>query len=105
MQEAAMQPIDPRRPFHPSPPLPAVPFAIADEPSDLAPAPSGSYVSTPLHVAARALLIEARFRDITITSRLLRADEPRSFAIGNARGADAPVNPAWLPEGAEDRKS
>ena len=55
-------------------------------------------VSAPLRLAAPALLVSARFRDITLASRLLRSDEPRTFAIGNARGADAPVNPAWLPE-------
>ena len=55
-------------------------------------------VSAPLRLAAPALLVAARFRDITLATRLLRSDEPRTFAIGNARGADAPVNPAWLPE-------
>ena len=44
------------------------------------------------------MLVAARFRDITLATRLLRSDEPRTFTIGNARGADAPVNPAWLPE-------
>ncbi len=54
-----------------------------------------------MRLAAPALLVEARFRDITLASRLLRADDMRTFAIGNARGTDAPVNPAWLPEGAD----
>jgi TonB family protein len=99
-----MQPFDLRRPFQahpPHPPNPTVPPAIVDTSLELAPAPRGSFVSAPLRLAAPALLIEARFRDITITSRLLRADEPHTFAIGNARRADAPVNPAWLPEGTD----
>ena len=54
--------------------------------------------SAPLRLAAPALLIEARFRGMTLASRLLRADEARTFSIGDARGGDAPVNPAWLPE-------
>ena len=95
-----MQPFDLRRPFQPHPPHPTVPFAIADASADLDPARTeSSLASAPLRLATPALLIEARFRDITITSRLLRADEACPFAIGNARGADAPVNPAWLPEG------
>ncbi|MFL5307979.1 MAG: TonB family protein [Polyangia bacterium] len=48
-----------------------------------------------------ALLVAARFRDITLTTRLLRADRPGRFTIGPGRGADAPVNPAWL-SSAED---
>ncbi len=35
------------------------------------------------------------FRDVPLASRLLRADEARSFTVGAARGADAPVNPAY----------
>src|SRR5204863_8516561 len=47
-------------------------------------------------VAAPALLIDARFRGVPLTSRLLRADEARAFTVGAARGADAPVDPAYL---------
>src|SRR6478609_3348294 len=53
-------------------------------------------VSAPLHVDAPALLVEARFGDVTLATRLLRADLPGAFTIGAARDADAPVNPAWL---------
>jgi hypothetical protein len=48
-------------------------------------------------LAAPALMIEARFRDVPLSSRLLRADETRAFTVGASRGADAPVNPAYLP--------
>jgi hypothetical protein len=43
------------------------------------------------------LLVEARFRDVPLASRLLRADETRAFTVGAERAADAPVNPAYLP--------
>jgi len=93
-----MHPSDQRRPIIP-PPQPPVPLAGSDPPFDFdAPTP---VVSAPLRLAAPALLVSARFRDITLASRLLRSDEARSFVIGNARGADAPVNPAWLPEMAD----
>ena len=36
-----------------------------------------------------------------LASRLLRADDTRKFTIGAARGADAPVNPAYLPAAPE----
>ena len=54
--------------------------------------------SAPLRLAASALLVEARFRGVTLATCLLRADEARTFSIGDARGSDAPVNPAWLPD-------
>jgi TonB family protein len=53
-------------------------------------------VSAALHVEAPALLVEARFRDVTLATCLLRADQPGAFTVGAARGADAPINPAWL---------
>jgi TonB family protein len=59
--------------------------------------------SAPLHLDAPALLVEARFGDVPLASRLLRADLPGAFTIGAARGADAPVNPAWLPPPATPR--
>ncbi len=92
-----MHPSDQRRPLI-SPPQPVVPLAGSDPPFDPDAPAAIPVVSAPLRLAASALLVSARFRDITLASRLLRSDEPRAFAIGNARGADAPVNPAWLPE-------
>ncbi len=96
-----MHPVDPRRPRSPVPaPQPPVPLAGSDPPfdPDALDVRATPIVSAPLRLAAPALLVAARFRDITLATRLLRSDEPRTFAIGNARGADAPVNPAWLPE-------
>jgi TonB family protein len=94
-----MQPADARRPVpNPlaTPPPPAAWGGDAETGFDATPiVPSAS---APLRLAAPALLIEARFRGVTLASRLLRADEPRDFSIGDARGSDAPVNPAWLPE-------
>jgi hypothetical protein len=95
-----MQSTNQRRSLVPSP-QPPVPMAGSDPPFDpdspdaLAAAP---VVSAPLRLAAPALLVAARFRDITLATRLLRSDETRTFSIGNARGTDAPVNPAWIPE-------
>ena len=71
-----------------------------------APAPAGlepelPFAESRVVVAAPALLIEARFRDVPLASRLLRADETRKFTVGAARGADAPVNPAYLPAAPE----
>src|SRR5262245_43014797 len=73
--------VDPREeptPVHAG--LPAMPFALSH-----------------VIVAAPALLVEARFRDVPLASRLLRADETRAFTVGAERAADAPVNPAYLP--------
>ena len=95
-----MQPTNQRRSLV-TPPQPPVPLAGSDPPFDPdAPDVPGatSVVSAPLRLAAPALLVAARFRDITLATRLLRSDEPRTFSIGSARGTDAPVNPAWLPE-------
>jgi TonB family protein len=93
-----MQPIDnSRRPLvRRSPPRPPVAadgaaYAHAALPPEAA-APSS------LRLAAPALFIEARFRELTLAGRLLRADEPAAFVVGAAAGVDAPVNPAWLPE-------
>jgi TonB family protein len=70
-----------------------------EEPTPARPglAPEMPFALSHVVVAAPALLVEARFRDIPLASRLLRADETRAFTIGAARGADAPVNPAYLP--------
>jgi TonB family protein len=100
MQPAPRHPLgrSPRSPLAP-PPRPLVdPLAEADPEANLDTTPTAPAASAPLRLAAPALLIEARFRGVTLASRLLRADEPRVFAIGDARGTDAPVNPAWLPE-------
>jgi TonB family protein len=96
-----MHPVDQRRPQRQSPvspPQPPVRLAGTDPPFDPDAPAATPVVSAPLRLAASALLVAARFRDITLATRLLRSDEPRTFSIGNARGADAPVNPAWLPE-------
>jgi TonB family protein len=58
------------------------------------------FAETRVVIAAPALLVEASFRDVPLASRLLRADEARPFTVGAARGADAPVNPAYLPASA-----
>jgi TonB family protein len=59
-------------------------------------APELPFAESRVVVAAPALLVEASFRGVPLCSRLLRADEPKRFTIGAARGADAPVNPAYL---------
>ena len=94
-----MQPTGSSRSRSPHNPQQPVPFA--GDAGEATPAP-GAAVDAPLVasrivLAAPALLIEARFRDITLASRLLRADAPDRFVIGDARGADAPVNPAYVP--------
>ncbi len=91
-----MQPADLRL----APPKLPPPARFADEAptSDFDPTPTASAAAAPLRLAAPALLVEARFRGTALASRLLRADDGRAFVIGNARGCDAPVNPAWLPE-------
>jgi TonB family protein len=71
-----------------------------------APAPAGldpelPFAESRVVIAAPALLIDARFRDVPLASRLLRADDTRKFTVGAARGADAPVNPAYLPAAPE----
>lgn len=74
-------------------PAPAVPLPAPPPPDEsIAGGPSAATLS----LAAPALLVEARFRDLTLASRLLRADRPGTFTVGPGRGADAPVNPAWL---------
>ncbi|HEY6476442.1 MAG TPA: AgmX/PglI C-terminal domain-containing protein [Polyangia bacterium] len=99
-----MQPADirrpigrPRHPLDPPPPLPSD-LEAGDGDATFDATPTAPSMSAPLRLAAPALLIEARFRGVTLASRLLRADEPRTFSIGDARGSDAPVNPAWLPD-------
>jgi hypothetical protein len=81
---------------HPQSPVPAAP-ASGDAPLALPGlAPALPFAPSRIAIAAPALLIEARFRDVPLASRLLRADETRTFTIGAARGADAPANPAYL---------
>ncbi len=88
-----MQP-EPRAEHASGPPsrLPPPPPALDPGAGSL---PDGQADAT-IAVAAPALLIEARFRDLTLASRLLRADRPGRFAVGPGRRADSPVNPAWL---------
>ncbi len=90
-----MQHPDPRRDSvrggHLPPPAGA---ATSGSPPPVDGAPGGSAA---ICLSAPALLVEARFREITLATRLLRADRPGRFTIGPGRGADAPVNPAWLP--------
>src|SRR3982750_2150541 len=102
-----MQPVDrpplrpPLRSFsnpRPSAVSPALARGRADAPHEPAFAPPedvGAYGAS-LHIAAPALLVTARFGDVPLATRLLRSDEPGTFTIGAARGADSPVNPAWL---------
>jgi TonB family protein len=92
-----MHPVHQRQPLVPGPQT-SVPLSGSDPPFDPDARAAAPVVSAALRVAAPALLVAARFRDITLATRLLRSDESRTFSIGNARGADAPVNPAWLPE-------
>ncbi|HVY39271.1 MAG TPA: AgmX/PglI C-terminal domain-containing protein [Polyangia bacterium] len=95
-----MQHLDPRRdrlPGVPVPPPAGSPSHGTDPPRD-----GASPGSATISLAAPALLVEARFRDITLAARLLRADRPGRFTVGPGRGADAPVNPAWL-TAAEDQ--
>jgi TonB family protein len=93
-KEPTMQPNDLQR-ARPTPQPPAVAgqaaFPIDDQPDVAATSPPA-----PIRLEAATLLVEARFRDITIASRLMRADRPGRFWIGPGRRADAPVNPAWL---------
>ena len=92
-----MQPEDPHPSARPARQPPAVAalgfFPPADEPQV-----GAAIAPAQIHLEAATLLVEACFRDITIASRLMRADCPGRFWIGPARRADAPVNPAWLPD-------
>jgi hypothetical protein len=47
-----------------------------------------------------ALLVEARFRERPIASRLLLARGARAFVVGPGRGADAPIDSLYLPASA-----
>jgi TonB family protein len=89
------------RPRHP--PRPAPPATLTGDAGLAAPA-AGVAPMPPaaLAVAGPALLIEARLGDLTLASRLLRADRAGRFTIGPGRRADAPVNPAWLPAAGEN---
>jgi len=87
---------DPRSPS----PQPAAGDVNALSPAAAGLAPEMPFAEARVVVAAPALLVEASFRDVPLTSRLLRADETRSFRIGAMRGADAPANPAYLPASA-----
>jgi TonB family protein len=97
-----MQPIDSSRSRFPRPqsslPPEVDPGGAATQHAGLA--PELPFAESRVVVAAPALLVEASFRDVPLASRLLRADEARSFTVGAARGADAPVNPAYLPASA-----
>jgi TonB family protein len=46
---------------------------------------------------APALLVEARFRNRPLCSRLLPAQASRGFTVGAGRKADAPIDPVYLP--------
>jgi TonB family protein len=92
-----MQPPDPLSPSSGvrSPPAP-IPFADPPTFEEHAARPTPSVAPRQIRIAAPALFVEARFRDLAIAGRLLRVDEARGFSIGAARGATAPVNPAYL---------
>jgi TonB family protein len=51
----------------------------------------------PLFFDAQTLLVEARFRDRPLATRLLAADAGLGFTVGAGRAADAPVDLAYLP--------
>src|SRR6188768_1479927 len=99
-----MQPVDRSRLPFGSPSVRPPQFGAADA----APSREGGFETAPaprqLTLAGPALLVEARFRDLTLATRLMRADlgpEARAasterFTIGAGRGADAPVNPAYI---------
>jgi TonB family protein len=92
-----MQPHDPLSPTSSvrSPPAPvSFPVPPAFEARALPATPAGA--PWQIHLAAPALFVEARFRELAIAGRLLQVDQPRGFSIGAARGATAPVNPAYL---------
>jgi TonB family protein len=95
-----MQSHDSSRPRSPRP-QPNFPAPSGLAPEETTPAlpglaPELPFAESRVVIAAPALLVEARFRDVPLASRLLRADETRAFTIGAARGADAPANPAYL---------
>src|SRR4051794_28603585 len=81
---------------HPRSPLPSEAAVEGATPAGADREPGLPFTQSRVVIAASALLIEARFRDVPLASRLLRADESRAFTVGAARGADAPVNPAYL---------
>lgn len=95
-----MQPTDPSLSRRQAPHRPPPPLSTDDGAREPAPTLGpGPPVGAPrVRLAARALLVEARFREVTLASRLLQADAVAVFTIGAARGVDAPVNPAWLSE-------
>ncbi|HVZ89760.1 MAG TPA: AgmX/PglI C-terminal domain-containing protein [Polyangia bacterium] len=91
-----MQPLDRTHRARPQQPAPTPPARAAEvvAPERVArPLPAAA----PLHLAGPALMVTARFRDIALASRLLRAAADAAFTIGDGRRVDAPVNPAWLP--------
>jgi len=96
-----MQPIDSSRFRSPRPQSPLPPeVEPGGAPASGGLAPELPFAESRVVVASPALLIEASFRDVPLTSRLLRVDEARAFTVGASRGADAPVNPAYLPASA-----
>src|SRR5262245_25587055 len=84
---------------HPYPHRPLPPEGDAGATTPVLPGltPEMPFAESRVVLAAPALMIEARFRDVPLASRLLRADETRAFTVGATRGADAPINPAYLP--------
>jgi len=91
-----MQPPDPRPRAHITPPPPPAALGLFPPNAGTDAAIAAAAAPAPIHLDAPTLLVEARFRDITLASRVMRADRPGCFWIGPARRADAPVNPAWL---------
>ena len=93
-----MQSHDSSRSRSPNPrsPQPHAPAWDVAAPAAAGLAPELPFAASRIVVAAPALLVEASFRGVPLCSRLLRADEPKRFTVGAARGADAPVNPAYL---------
>ncbi|HXU60585.1 MAG TPA: AgmX/PglI C-terminal domain-containing protein [Polyangia bacterium] len=73
-------------------PPPPPPFADPGAVGSPLAAPAAATIA----LAAPALVVVARFRDLALATRVLRAGRPGRFTVGPGRGADAPVNPAWL---------
>jgi len=92
-----MQPLDPLSPASSvrSPPA-AVSFPDPPALQERAVRATPSGAPWQIRLAAPALFVAARFRELAIAGHLLQVDQPRGFSIGSARGATAPVNPAYL---------
>src|SRR5262249_53168576 len=84
----------------PPPPAPASPppagLDLADEPPTPVLAPAAAPAPACVRIEAPALMAEAGFRGVVRASRLVPGEAGAGFAIGAARGAHAPVSPAYI---------